>query len=69
MIETARRLAAIGALCAAASVAAQTTPSPAPATTDPGDCIVVNGKQEPAPKGNEVFDEARGIGRLGPHET
>ena len=69
MIGTAKRLAAVGALCAATSLAAQSAPAPAPATTTPDSGIVVTGKQEPAPKGNQVFDEARGISRLGPHET
>ena len=66
MIETAKRMAAMGALCAAASLAAQSAPAPAPATTDPEPGIVVNGKQVPAPSGNEVFNEARGISRSAP---
>ena len=69
MIGGVRRLAAVGALGAAASLAAQTTPSPAPAPATPDSGIVVNGKEAQAPKGSEVFNEARGISRLGPHET
>jgi len=61
-------LAGIGALFVGCSLAAQTAPpAPSPqAPDDPG--IVVNGKAQ-TPGGNDVFNEARGISRVGPHET
>jgi hypothetical protein len=68
MIGTARRLATLGALCAAASLAAQSAPAPAPANTDSDPGIVVNGKAQ-APGSKDVFNEALGVSRIGPHET
>jgi hypothetical protein len=64
MLGTAKRLAAISALCAAGSLAAQSAPADRP-PSEPG--IVVTGKTPP--KSNEVFDEARAISRVGPYET
>ncbi len=64
MIATARGLAAIGALCAAGSLAAQDVPAEPPAS-EPG--IVVTGKTPP--KASQVYEQARGVSRLGPHET
>ena len=57
-------LAGIGTLFVGASLAAQTAP-PVPS---PPAGIVVNGKVQ-TPGGNDVFNEARGISRLGPHEA
>lgn len=64
MTGMARWLAAIGALCSAATLAAQTAPAVQPAS-EPG--IVVTGKAPP--KSSQVFDEARGISRTRPDET
>lgn len=75
MRRTARWLAALGALCVAQPLAAQTPPAE-PNTTpdrpadqpasDPG--IVVTGKPTQAASGSEVFEQARGISRVGPHD-
>jgi hypothetical protein len=64
MRRSARRLAIAGAFCAAVPLAAQ-TPSPEQPAEEPG--IVVNGRAQ-TPSGNEVFDEARGISRVGRYD-
>lgn len=66
MRRTARWLAILGALASAAPLAAQTAPAD-PTAAEPG--IVVNGRQAQAPDGNEVFDEARSISRIGKYEA
>jgi len=72
MVRTTRWLVAITALCVAAPLAAQSasseTRSPAPASAAADNEIVVTGTTE-KPTGSQVFDEARGVSRIGPHET
>lgn len=76
MTRIPRLLAAMTALCAAAPLTAQSAPSTEPAQAqaapaDPqpsGNEIVVTGKTA-RPSGNQVFDEARDITRINPHET
>jgi hypothetical protein len=60
MNELARCLTLAGALCAAASLAAQDLPAEPP-VADPG--IVVTGKSQPK-SGNEAFDEVRKLSRV-----
>jgi hypothetical protein len=64
--RTARWLGAIGAFCAAWPLAAQTAPAQAPASEP---AIVVTGKHPQAPSSNEVFEEARGVSRVSPHDV
>lgn len=65
MRRTAQWLTALGALWVAPPLAAQEAPA-GQAADESG--IVVNGKAQ-APNGNEVFEQARGISRIGRFET
>lgn len=62
MNEALQWLTAIGTLCAAASLAAQTPPL-APDETTGDDGIVVTGKTQPH-AGNAAFDQARNLSRV-----
>lgn len=72
MAGTARLLVALGALFAAAPLAAQSAPPPAAANDQAapatGSEIVVAGKQAQEPTPKEVLDEARGITRVGRYD-
>lgn len=77
MKRTARGLATIGALCAAAPLAAQSAPpaaapasqSAAPTEAPAGDNdIVVTGKHG-HPTAKQVYDQAKGITRIDPHHA
>jgi hypothetical protein len=68
-----RWLAAMGALCIGSPLVAQSArsepQSPAPADAQAsGNEIVVTGKTA-KPDSNQIFDEARGISRVDPHQT
>ena len=67
MTRTGRWLAIASALCASMPLAAQSAPQAPPPPVD--DTIVVTGKQQKAPSGNEVFDEAREVSRVGRYEA
>lgn len=78
MSRTARWLSTIGALCASAPLAAQTSPPTAPppaqaaATTDApadGSEIVVTGKHGKPPTAKQVYDQAREISRVAPNQA
>jgi hypothetical protein len=74
----ARWLAGIGAVCAAAPLAAQSAPPAQPAQAPPaaptdapsGDNdIVVTGTHTRPPTAKQVYDQARAITRVNPHQT
>jgi hypothetical protein len=64
VISLARWLVVLGAFCAPLPLAAQSAPPPDAAS---GKEIVVTGKTE-KPSSDEVFEEARGVSRVGPHQ-
>jgi len=64
-----RILAAVAA-CTASPLAAQSAAGSPPATPEPADStIVVTGKQAQALSEKQVFDQARGITRIGPYDA
>jgi hypothetical protein len=70
----ARWLAGFGAICAAAPLVAQSAPptetsAPQPDAQPASDDIVVTGKHERAPTAKQVYDQAKSITRIGPHEA
>ena len=67
MTRSGRWLTIAGALCASVPLAAQSAPQAVPPPVD--ETIVVTGKQQKAPSGNEVFDEAREISGVGRYEA